>query len=514
MRANFRRGAVCLIAIGMAITTACTADSNGSTGEADPNAVMHVAWDINRFGDPIFDPVDNAGGTYAWMSLIYGTMAYETRDGLKPGLATKWEFPDALTMVLTIRKGITFQDGTPFNAEAVKTSWDRVIASKEMVKAAATAALESVEVDGDKVIVHFSEPVGGDWRDRYLTYADAIGVISPTQLEKVGEDGYASAPIGAGPYKLEKYVPGQSIKLARWDGYWAPELQKLAGLEFKQAGPGAPTTAAMTSGDANFARVNPSDVEALEGRGIEVTTGKPLSTIGPQIIFCATKGPFRSLDARKAVAMVIDRDAISKRAFNGLATPNTQLVQPNSPYYTKLETPHGLDVDKAKSLADSSGLAGSTVKILIDQNPTNSTIAQVLQGQLKKIGVTLEIETVELPFESAPSVNPDMSMQASGGSLAAFGAFAESAGVGNWCGNKFDDIDVAWPKTRDASVDTEGTRAAWTEVQNAVWANLPFVSLVSDIALYAHTKSVSGVNIDVRTAAGSLTGWTDMNMSK
>src|SRR5205823_1759558 len=109
-------------------------------------------------------------------------------EGLKPGLATKWEFPDDKTIVLTLRENVKFQDGTQFNAQAVKFSWDRLMAATTGVRLAAVKAMQSVDITGpNQVTVRLNQPFAADWRDRLLFQSgDGLAIVSPTAVQKLG----------------------------------------------------------------------------------------------------------------------------------------------------------------------------------------------------------------------------------------------------------------------------------------------------------------------------------------
>ena len=220
-----------------------TTGDGGAESEGDPDAILRVGQNfVSGIGISV-DPARYIGqsATCSFQNLVYDTMIHETPDGgIEPGLATEWEFPDEQTIDLTLREGVTFHDGTEFDADAVKYNWDRVIAAtpEQFTRTSATAALESVEVlEPYKVRVNLNAPLAADYRDRYLKEAcSALGVVSPAALEASGgEINVGDVPVGAGPFTWENYVPDQRVELRRYEDYWAPKLLQGRGGRLRPA---------------------------------------------------------------------------------------------------------------------------------------------------------------------------------------------------------------------------------------------------------------------------------------
>src|SRR4030042_350083 len=156
-------------------------------------------------------------------ALLFDTYFYQTPEGkLEPRLVTKYEVsPDGLTWTLHLRKGVKFSDGTPFNAKAVKLSFDRTLDPKFRVplRFAVTCVNECVAVDDSTVQLKLKYPFAP--MDQTLSMVVAA-TISPAAIEKYGED-VRNNPVGAGPYKLSEWVKGDRIVMVRNDDYWGPK---------------------------------------------------------------------------------------------------------------------------------------------------------------------------------------------------------------------------------------------------------------------------------------------------
>ena len=501
------------VAAALVLAGCASGDSSNSepTSEGAKDAVLEVAADFMVAPGPVFDAVNAAGGQpNTWMALMYGTMLLESPDGPQPGLATEWSFPDSRTVALTLREGVEFQDGTPFNAEAVKTSWDRIIASETMVKTAGIAAMESVEIDGDYgVTVNLSADVAGDWRDILLTSAETLAVASPTALEELGDD-FASAPVGAGPYKLDEYSEGQRIVLKAWDGFYDPELQSAGTIEFIQTNPGAATVASLVAGDSSIARASFDDAVSLKSQGLDVEVLHPITNLSSFLAFCTTKGPLQELDARKAIAYALDVDELNERAYNGLSQAATSPLNHTSPYFQETKSPYEHDVDEARSLAKSSGLSGQTLKMLA--GPAQVKDVEVLQQQLADAGITMEIEPVANIFQSAFTSQPDM-LLISGSRLQGLGSFVTPQGQANWCKNDFPDVAAAWTTTRDTSLTDAELSDAWADLQGAIYDDVPvhFVTEFADPTAF-NADHVEGITPSSNLREGALLSWAALTV--
>jgi ABC-type transport system substrate-binding protein len=155
-------------------------------------------------------------------ALLYDTYFYLTPEGkLEPRLVTKYEVsPDGLTWTLHLRQGVKFSDGTPFNAKAVKLSFDRALDPKMKVplRSVITMANECLLVDDSTVHLKLKYPFAP--LDQTLSTV-MVATVSPAAIEKYGDD-VRNHPVGAGPYKLNEWVKGDRIVMVRNDDYWGP----------------------------------------------------------------------------------------------------------------------------------------------------------------------------------------------------------------------------------------------------------------------------------------------------
>jgi len=487
---------------GLLVMAACgSPGARGGGGEKDSNGSLRIATDIEGGLYTYFDPVRYSSWPLMFTNLLYDTLLYYGPDGLEPGLATEWSFPDQSTVEFTLRQGVKFQDGSPLNAEAVKFSWDRVIAAgPEMTKVAAVKALESIEVVDDLTVrVRLSKPIAGDWRDRLLFSSQAgVGIVSPTAVRAAEAAGkkFDEAPVGAGPYKFVQFVPGQRVVLERWEGYWNPAAQQVARMEFVHTVPGAPTLTALAGGVADIASVTAADLNGLQAQGLVVDQYPPVfETTWYQ--FCVARAPFDNLAVRQAALHAIDRNAYTQAAYQGAATINDKFPAPKFPYYPdSIDNPYPFDPGQARQLLQRAGATGAAVTLLTGSDPLSAAVAQIMQQQLNAVGFTTQIRQSQNTFNDLPGVNWSIYFGA-GSYPATSSAFFMPGGVGNACGYDNPELTTAFDRTRNPQATAADLDQAWADYQRVVYADAAQFSIANPNDLVGRSEKVQGVSGDI-----------------
>ncbi|MDA8870688.1 ABC transporter substrate-binding protein, partial [Rhizobiaceae bacterium] len=343
---------------------------------------------------PHLDPTTDAPA--AIDEVVYANV-YEglTRIGpdgaVVPGLAESWAISeDGKTYTFTLREGVTFHDGTTFDAEDVKFSLDRARGEDSVnAQKALFEPIDTVEVIDPRTVAVTLKAPKGDFLFA-LGWGDAVMVAPETA------DANKTAPTGTGPFKFDKWARGSTLDLVRNDAYWgtAPALERAT---FRFIADPAAAVSALMAGDvdafANFPAPESVPQFASDPR-FTVIVG---TTEGETILAMNNgKAPFDDIRVRQAVSHAIDREAIINGAMFGLGTPIGTHFAPHHPAYIDLLGTYPLDLEKSKALLAEAGVAEGT-KIVMKLPPPSYARrgGEIIASQLRKIGFDVEIVPVE-----------------------------------------------------------------------------------------------------------------------
>jgi peptide/nickel transport system substrate-binding protein len=317
---------------------------------------------------------------------------------LEPGLATSYEVSDdGLEYTFHLVEGVSFPDGTPLNAEAVKWSIDRVIALEGDPNWLVTSFVDSVEVV-DEYTVKFvlQAPVN------YFPLLVATQPYSPVSPNCYPEDSFAADSTcgGVGPYKITKWDRDVEMVLEAYDGYPGP-APKTPKIIIRYYADSTTLRLAVESGEVDIATktLNPTDYADLEAAGeLQVIEGP-----GAQIRFLgfnSTTPPFDQPEIRQAIAAAVDRDAITSIAFQGTHSPLYSMVPMGM--WSHIDAFAKRDLDLAKQLLTDAGYSESN-KLEMDlwwtpthYGPTEADLATVLKDNLEETGlISVSLQNTE-----------------------------------------------------------------------------------------------------------------------
>ena len=333
---------------------------------------------------------------------------------LVPALAERWETsPDATEVTFHIRKGVKFHDGTEVDADVVDWNFRRVWRKGEGEEApqyyAAAAGpasfwADSVAdvqvVDTHTIKVLLKHPFPEFARQLYATTCGSFFVVSPSAVEKHGQEGLAKNPVGTGPFKFVEWVPGDRIVVERFDGYWGapPKVDRIVFREFTNM---AAMVAGFRRGELDIIpAVPPDNIALLREDGFNVATN-----LVPNMIYFVLnlKDPvLKDIRVRRAMAMAIDKETLAKKLLTGAAEAAHSIVSPGSPPYDPEFRSLAYDLEKAKALMQEAGYGPDNRVTMHMPNPASGSgtiapvpIALALQSNLSKIYIDLKVETLE-----------------------------------------------------------------------------------------------------------------------
>jgi peptide/nickel transport system substrate-binding protein len=380
--------------------TSDTSDVAGSTVPADPTS-SQVSAPTPSFepgaggtfryaaslGVPMWDPAGvTQGFAPTYFGVVYDGLVLERSDGsLAPGLATEWEESDD-AIAFTLREGVTFHDGTAFDADAVAYNIERVQQAANG-NAALLSAIDEVEVVADdEVVLHLTERVP----DLLNVLARMPGMmVSPNVAP---EDIAVGVPAGTGPYRIVSFTEGLTV-LERNPDYFDPTQQYADGVEFHVLeDPGARLNAVLT-GQVDAADLPPDQAPAAEAAGFEVD--QTVASIGLLTVIDVggqSVPELADLRVRQAIAHSIDREAWRAAVGRGYGEPTFQFFDEDSPWYVEDWEGYDYDPERARELLAEAGVE----QLRLDNHAFGPFLpsAQVLQQLFGDVGIDVEITQI------------------------------------------------------------------------------------------------------------------------
>jgi peptide/nickel transport system substrate-binding protein len=471
-----------LLAVLALAFTACSSGGDDDEGTdttdtteaaaSDPNAIIRVGYDLVQQGTTgvWVDPAaakNNATANDSLFALVYGRFLYRQPDGeLTPELAESVTIVDKNTLEIKLREGLTFSDGSPFDAAAVKAGLERNLATNNIEAfQEAYFSLKSIDVvDPTTVKLNFPGGTAAGWFDVYI---DAW----QTSIVKAGETDFAK-PAGAGPMVVESFADGVSLKLRKSDTYWNKDKLTIGGYDFVHIAGSEPQSgiSALRAGQIDVTTTDPSQLTALSG------SVKSYARISPdQVIWlhmCKRDGPLANAKVRKAINQAIDRDAINEAIFQGTAEPSTQMW-PTGHRFNKPELDDELayDPESAKALLEEAGFGdGFSLDIYPIAFGGISETAEVMKQQLGEVGITLNIKGGGMNY-----VNDYLIPEAAGMGMYPGNAVGSRKldawsgdGLGNVCKYRDADIDRILGELSAVSASTDEAVELWHEAADKV----------------------------------------------
>ncbi|WP_328474253.1 ABC transporter substrate-binding protein [Actinoplanes sp. NBC_00393] len=381
------RTATGVLALGALLAlSACTADAD-SAGEKLKTLTIGTMTPARSM-----DPVDSGGGTIPYYQAVYDTLIKREPDGkLTPMLASEWNYDTAGTsLTLTIRDGVTFDDGTPVDAKAVKANLDRFRAAGAAENAQALST-KAVEVTGPKTVVI---TLNGPDPALLDSLSDAYGFIA--NPAKFGQDKpFATVPDGTGPYRLvaDATMAGTVWKFERKEKYWG-EQPPFASVTFYAFDNENAIVNGLKTNQIRAAVLQSVDQQIAATSGEQFTTSTQEIDLKLLNIFDRKGAKVPALgDARvrQAINYAIDRDVLVGQIQQGRGTATSQIWGTGTEgYASELDTYYSHDPAKAKALLAEAGYPDGfalTLPRLAALVP--DSLAEALKSDLAAVGITL-----------------------------------------------------------------------------------------------------------------------------
>lgn len=412
-RRDFLRAGVVLggTALLPSLLAACAPTAASPAVAGTPAAVAGGTVVVGLPSDPgAMEASLNLGAdTIRWLFFLYDqliendlTVEAPKPLSLVPGLATSWTVsPDRLEYTFKLRPGVTFHDGSPFDASAVKFNVDRLtqkdhpfyyqkgagVSSALFGRVAATDVVDTLTAR-----VRIKAPYG-DFEDHLATSLGSMQ--SPQNIQKYGNDGQADRPSGTGPFKFVQKEAGTKLVLAKNPSYWggAPKVDQV--IVRPIAEPSA-MLSALEAGEIQIAvgltpdlvdrvKRNPNlDIKVADKSGTEC------------IMLNLQDKPLDDVRVRRALNYAIDRETFTRDILKGLAAPAKSVFSPSSPAYNPKLAGYSYDPERAKALLKEAGVdKGFSFNVVTIAASNRGAMAEYIKNALAKIGVTMNIQILD-----------------------------------------------------------------------------------------------------------------------
>ena len=392
---------VILAAVGAAILSGC--GSSGSSAPTTSSSGPHRGGTLTVLEGASFagawpglDPATDTDGAanQSYMNSIFGELfALGPGGKLIPDLATGYSYSNGgKTINIVLRHGVTFSDGTPFNATAVVWNWKRDFAGTCTCKPVFLAPPKIAQTGAYSLsltLPYVDAPFINGIQDNIFNW-----IASPTAFKKMGEKAFALKPVGAGPFIVVSDAPSSQLVLKRNPHYWEKGKPYLDKLIFKPVAADEPAYEAMlaNSGQAYEGMSTPQLVKTF--RSHFTVTAEP-STSPYDIQLNTRAAPFNNIKARQAIYYATNAAQIDEKLFNN-TYPVTQSFTAKAGLFYEPVVPGYIGYNLAKAKALVKQLGGMNITLYTITSPVAESLDEALQTQWQAAGMKVTLKTFDL----------------------------------------------------------------------------------------------------------------------
>ncbi len=440
-------------------------------------------------------------------TMFEGLVGFDQNFELVAELATSWEVTeDATVFDFVLREGVTFHDGTAFDAAAAKAYFDWVLDDENPIPARGRSVLsdvETVEVLGPYEL-RMTLSTSNAAMLSNLALANAR-IASPASVIDQGAS-VTRNPVGTGPYQFADWVDGQKVVVEAFDGYWG-EPAAADAIEFLETTNASTRAAQLQSGEAHFIEAVPAplipQIEAAAGVSI-VTSGSTFARIFP---LNTQIEPFSDVRVRQAMNLAIDKDVIVQVAYGGGATV-MDAPFPASVFGYASQGAYPYDPERARELLAEAGYEdGFSFSVLTFTGDEYATVGQLMQQMFADVGLEMQLNPTERgalvdaifqPFETTEleaSLVGNATRTGDADQALTVSYYSESwpPAANNWSFYSNEEVDALIEAGRRTG-DREERRAIYAEAQAIIWNDAPWVYLVSPDNVAGVADELTGVS--------------------
>lgn len=492
----------------------------GESVSQDTDVVGAMLVDFTTM-DPL-DTSDTLSGGIQRL-IMDGLFGFDDDMTIIPMLATDYEAnEDATEYTIHLRQGISFSDGTPFNAEAAKANFDRWNDENLGLKRTTLLCnvLESTEVvDEYTVKVTLSEPFGAF----IATLAHPACVLMSPAVIAEGSEACAENPVGTGQYIFKEWVAGDHATVTLNKDWWGYDAEICGGtalaepdagfksVTFRPVAENATRVAMLQSGDAQFIWPVPTESMSALQADSNVYVGAEEGIVVRYLFMNNQKAPYNDIRVRQAVNYAINKEAYIAVVKNGIGSVATSIIGPAVQHY-KANDPYPYDPEKAKELLAEAGYPdGFDTTLICASTTTNLKQAEFLQQQLAEVGINMEINALESAVANDTVENVDVPGSEAEVDMYIIG-WSPSTGDADWGIRPLLAIESEPPMSYNicyyeneefdqllydalGTADEEVRAEKYAQAQDIIWEDCPLVCLANDYNTWATSNKIANVKV-------------------
>ena len=466
---------------------------NGGSGEGGGGHLVYA----EQFGPAAAWAVETNDAHSLTRAGCMETLVKYAVDGeLEPMLATEWNQVEPTTWEFTLREGVTFQDGTPMDAEAVAGALTHVLGVPTPARAFNADVISKVSAS-DESTVQITTPKPDPLVPLRLASPNA-GILAPKAYQGKQIDIKGTC---TGPFTVTEEVPRESLSLEANGDYWGGEVT-LKSAEVRFIVDGATRATQLQTGEVQIAKSLPvAGLAGLKDDGNLQISEQEL-TRSTVMLLNNSRPPFDDPLVRQAIQQAVDTQAIVDGIYEGSGAPAVGPFGPSTDWAPEGAEPAPVDLDGARALLDQAGVDPESLSIELmayNDRPEFADVAAVIQDQLGQLGVKVKIRAGEYP-----ALEPDMLSGDFDATLLSRGYLVDVADPGGYllsdwvCDGGYNIAHYCDPETdqeiKDAVAieDTEARNAAYAGIAEKLQSEAASIFLVHEHGVYGTLSDVSG----------------------
>lgn len=482
----------------LGVLAGCGGTNNGTNGEAEGESgekTLTVA--VSKEPASLIPYESNDTGTSPIThQYCEPLLTVDTNMELQPCLAESWEQVDDTHYRFHLREGVTFHDGSPSTAEDVLFSLEQWAASPAASELLGPVDLAGTTIEDDYTItIALSEPYPAFLK---ICSLDLMGIVSKSAME-ADPEGYASHPIGTGPFKFVEWVTGDYIMMEANDDWWGGDIA-FDKLMLRYIPEATTRSVEVESGGVDIASIDISAVPTIAENPDLTLVNEPILNTSYVSFNCSVE-PFDNVKVRQAISLAIDCDAIVEAIYGDYAETAKSFISPVMWGYYEADSEYmGYDPERAKELLAEAGYPDGFSCTMISNG--QQSMAEMIQANLAAVGINVELNVTDFSNWLDALVNGKQEMYIGGWTVPsgdvseAYAAFySENFGSG---GNRSfyanDEVD-ALIETIDSETDEDARLAACQELQQLLADECVTVGLNVGYTYWGVSSSVENFEV-------------------